>query len=1299
MPSIIPALPARPTSTPATLPIQILENTTYTNPAGTVFYGHNLDFVFESVGSQYGHVVNNGTIWNYVENSQSTVNYITRFNHIRGVDNTGLIVLEMNPLSTIRAVAFDETGQINNSGQIYVIGGQNGATVINGFLEALNNSGIIAAQSTGGARGFVMVNSTRVFNLAGGQILAEGSTAVAVYVGRGAHPAATGDVERIENAGLIEAAHTSVDGYSIGIQVDGSSSEVHYITNSGTIRAQYAIYGGGFAATVAQGPKQQVTNTATGLIDGIVHLDAGADQLTNDGNIIGFVDMGEDNDIFSNNGTLNGTADLGFGNDILNGGNGTEKVSGGKGDDVMNGGGGRDLLLGGFGVDTINGGAGNDGLFGEWGNDILRTLGGDYVDGGDGNDRVELGDYSFEAVKGGAGFDALRFATGTRSFDLTAVLATGRVSGFEELDLNGGKRLIVQQSNIDNLVGATGTLRITGQASDTIDLVGTWLKGANVTIGGAVYESYSLKGRTVLISDASTVTIAASAAAAGALDAVATGTAALRPGAASGLDYSGSTFQVQGYEFNGPLTVDVGETWVTFSQAPTITTYDSNAIFTNNGTIISDNSVTDRAFGIYLYNGDRLINNGLISTYNSGTNNIDRPDRSWGVATGSFVVVENHGTIEIRSINGNATAVSSQATFINGNIISAISDRGLAIGVETGAGSDGTNAQRFFNTGSIYASGARHDVFGSLGVPLPPSPNNYVAAIGVRIEYGTLTNAGTIVAELGANAAADMRAYGVFVWSTSAAQGVVNSGRIAGTTAIFYAPNGGDPMGVFTVTNNGTIDGAVQLGTNNDIFNGNAGTTNGVVFGLAGNDTMTGGAGIDNFDGGDGNDILNGDGGNDIIKGGAGNDRMAGGAGNDSFFVDSLSDLVFEAVGGGTDTVNAAINHYLHSNVENLTLDAAAGGIFGVGNALANTILGNAAQNLLLAGAGNDIVRGGGARDAIFGEDGDDQLFGDAGVDYIVGGAGDDKINGGDDSDEVFGGDGNDILYGGASFSTDILVGGAGNDILYANSGLGDYDLIDGGSGDDIYYVDTPADLTFEAVGGGTDTVYADIAGAGFYLYANTENLVLQGNTPFGVGNELDNRLTGNAIGNYLLGGAGNDRLNGMAGNDVLFGEAGADTFIFSAGSGGDVIGDFARGSDKIDLAAYGFANFAALQANFSQVGGNGAINLGGGNFIVLNGVTMSQLTAADFILTSAAPKAAQPAFPELISVGDTISSDTGQPGAGYDSGSGFEGWGLADRLSSIDQFGEYSLAAICCSSHDNLNNHNELTMISDFSL
>ncbi|QNO26915.1 M10 family metallopeptidase C-terminal domain-containing protein [Sphingopyxis sp. OPL5] len=382
--------------------------------------------------------------------------------------------------------------------------------------------------------------------------------------------------------------------------------------------------------------------------------------------------------------------------------------------------------------------------------------------------------------------------------------------------------------------------------------------------------------------------------------------------------------------------------------------------------------------------------------------------------------------------------------------------------------------------------------------------------------------------------------------------------------------------------------------------------------GGAGNDTLNGGAGIDTLIGGIGNDMLNG---------GAGADLMYGGTGNDNYVIDAQGDLTFEGLNGGTDTVTASVGHYLYANLENLTLATGAGDIFGVGNELANTLQGNAGANLLLGGLGDDVIRGGAGVDSLFGEAGVDQLFGDAGIDYLVGGLGNDILDGGADADALYGEDGDDTLIGGAGFFTDILVGGAGNDILRGASGLGDYDLMDGGAGNDIYYVDTPDDLTFEAVGGGADTVYANINGAGYYLYANVENLVLEGNTPFGVGNDLANRLTGNAIGNYLLGGRGNDTLNGKGGNDVLFGEGGVDTFVFERGTGGDVIGDFARGTDKIDVSAFGFASFGALQAGFTQVGANGAINLGNGDFIVLHNVTMSQLTQGDFILSATAGK------------------------------------------------------------------------------
>jgi Ca2+-binding RTX toxin-like protein len=371
--------------------------------------------------------------------------------------------------------------------------------------------------------------------------------------------------------------------------------------------------------------------------------------------------------------------------------------------------------------------------------------------------------------------------------------------------------------------------------------------------------------------------------------------------------------------------------------------------------------------------------------------------------------------------------------------------------------------------------------------------------------------------------------------------------------------------------------------------------------------------------GGDGNDMLVGGDSADKLDGGAGDDRLVGGAGNDTYVVDSAGDLVFEDQGGGIDTVTyvgASGGYYLHANVENAALQEFMGNSdFLVGNDLANDLTGSYGDNLLLGGGGDDVVHAGYGNDSVFGEAGNDHVFGGPGIDYIVGGAGNDVLDGEIGADAIYGEAGDDILIGGSDPATDILVGGDGNDILHGDSHFGDYDLMDGGAGDDSYYVDTPADLTFEAAGGGTDTVYAFIQGAGYYLYANVENLVLQGNTPFGVGNGLDNHLTGNALGNYLLGGAGNDVLNGKGGNDVLFGESGADTFVFEHGTGGDVIGDFAAGTDKIDLAAFGFTGFAQLQAAMGQNGTDSFINLGNGDFIVLNGVAMNSLHAGDFIL------------------------------------------------------------------------------------
>jgi cyclophilin family peptidyl-prolyl cis-trans isomerase len=363
-------------------------------------------------------------------------------------------------------------------------------------------------------------------------------------------------------------------------------------------------------------------------------------------------------------------------------------------------------------------------------------------------------------------------------------------------------------------------------------------------------------------------------------------------------------------------------------------------------------------------------------------------------------------------------------------------------------------------------------------------------------------------------------------------------------------------------------------------------------------------------------DTLTGTAGNDVIDGLAGSDSMRGLAGDDTYYVDRQGDLVYELPSQGIDTVIASSGYYLYPYIENLTLASYAGNAFGVGNDLDNIITGNAANNSLLGGSGNDTIHGGGGIDIIYGESGADLLYGDAGNDFLAGGTGDDTIDGGAGGDSVYGEDGNDTLTGGATFEFDILSGGNGNDVLHGDSGQGDYDYLYGNAGDDSFYVDTGNDLTFEQAGEGTDTVYANVAGTtnGVYLYANIENLVLIGTTAFGVGNELANTMTGNASGNFLLGGAGNDILNGKGGNDVLFGEAGADIFVFEHGTGGDVIGDFVPGTDRIDLTAIGYT-WQQLQSSFHENAGTTAIDLGNGDLVVLNGVTSAQLHQSDFIL------------------------------------------------------------------------------------
>nr|MCF6374533.1 putative Ig domain-containing protein [Tychonema sp. BBK16] len=109
------------------------------------------------------------------------------------------------------------------------------------------------------------------------------------------------------------------------------------------------------------------------------------------------------------------------------------------------------------------------------------------------------------------------------------------------------------------------------------------------------------------------------------------------------------------------------------------------------------------------------------------------------------------------------------------------------------------------------------------------------------------------------------------------------------------------------------------------------------IFGLSGNDNLTGSADNDTIYGNEGADTIDGGNGNDNLFGGKKSDQLSGGNGND----------------------------FLSGNNDNDTLTG---------------------------GEGNDILRGGKENDVLIGGNGDDELWGDRGFDVLTGGAGKDTF-------------------------------------------------------------------------------------------------------------------------------------------------------------------------------------------------------------------------------------------------------------------------------------------------------------------
>ena len=321
----------------------------------------------------------------------------------------------------------------------------------------------------------------------------------------------------------------------------------------------------------------------------------------------------------------------------------------------------------------------------------------------------------------------------------------------------------------------------------------------------------------------------------------------------------------------------------------------------------------------------------------------------------------------------------------------------------------------------------------------------------------------------------------------------------------------------------------------------------------------------------EGDDSLTGRGGNDLLDGGPGNDEMYGRGGDDTYVVDSAADVVIEDAGEGTDTVMSSVTRTLGSYQENLTLTGSAA-INGTGNTLANVLVGNGASNTLNGSSGDDALSGGEGNDTLDGGSGNDTMLGGAGNDtYVVGSTGDVVTENADEGTDLvrssvtytlganvenltltgtsaISGTGNaldNVLTGNGANNT--LTGGAGNDLLDGGSGS---DTMRGGTGDDTYVVNVSTDVVAENASEGTDTVRSSVT---LTLAANVEHLTLTGTSAInGTGNSLANHIRGNGANNTLNGSSGNDVLQGAAGNDTVTDTSG--NSVLDGGDGTDSV-------------------------------------------------------------------------------------------------------------------------------------------------
>nr|MDZ8019262.1 M10 family metallopeptidase C-terminal domain-containing protein [Nostoc sp. SerVER01] len=293
-------------------------------------------------------------------------------------------------------------------------------------------------------------------------------------------------------------------------------------------------------------------------------------------------------------------------------------------------------------------------------------------------------------------------------------------------------------------------------------------------------------------------------------------------------------------------------------------------------------------------------------------------------------------------------------------------------------------------------------------------------------------------------------------------------------------------------------------------------------------------------------------------------------------------------------------------------------------------ILGTNSNDNLVGTSGNDTIQGLNGNDTLSGLGGNDQLSGGAGSDTLSGGAGNDQF--------VFEYFDNSVVAKEQDIVIDFQKGQDKIDLR--TLGISDFNNLlllttndtDGNAIISVRYRVFDGDYYYRLKLNGISS--SQLQASDFIFNSAVVNNNITG-TAYnddlfgGLGNDS---LSGGGGNDSLFGEQGNDRLLGGAGNDTLYGGAGNDEFVFEyfdnsvVAKEQDIVIDFQKGQDKIDLRTLGISDFNnLLLLTTNDTDGNAIISVRyrvfDGDYyyrLKLNGISSSQLQASDFIFNSA---------------------------------------------------------------------------------